>query len=114
MNRTSSGIFCFENGVLRMERERDEREKAACLVLLIPQPQQVVDPLLVGLDMPVQHRAVRRDPQAMRRVVREEPEVRMLLPRRDQPPDAVGEHLRAAPRKRAQADVAQRPQHLLV
>ena len=51
----------LEDGVLRMEGERDEREEAARLVLLVAQAQQVVDPLLVGLDVAVEQRAVRRD-----------------------------------------------------
>ena len=53
-----------------MEGERDERQEAAGLVLLVAQAQQVVDALLVGLDVAVEHRAVRRHPQPVRGVVR--------------------------------------------
>jgi hypothetical protein len=97
-----------------MERERDEGEEAARLVLLLAQPQQVVDALLVRLDVAVQHRAVRRNPQSVRCVMCVEPEVRMLLAGSDQPPDAIREHLGAAAGQRAQTHVAQRAQHLLV
>ncbi len=69
----------LEDRVLGVERERDEGEEAAGLVLLVAQPQQVVDPLLVGLDVAVEHRAVGRDAEAMRGVVRLEPVVRVLL-----------------------------------
>ena len=78
-----------------MERERDEREEAARAVLLVAQAEDVVDPLLVGLDVPVQHRAVRRDPEPMRRVVHVEPDLGRLLARRDEPAHAIGEDLRA-------------------
>ena len=37
----------LEDGVLRVECERNEREEAARLVLQVAQAQQVVDPLLV-------------------------------------------------------------------
>ena len=93
----------LEDGVLRVERERDEREEAAGLVLQVAQAEQVVDPLLVGLDVAVEHRAVRRDAEAVRRAVRLEPDVRMLLAGRDQPAHAVGEDLGAAAGQRAEA-----------
>src|SRR5205823_82910 len=98
----------FEHGVLRMEGERDEREEAARLVLLRPQAEEMVDALLVRLDMAVEHRAMRRDPEAVRRVVDVEPDVRMLLARRHEPAHAVGEDLCAAARQRAEAGVLER------
>ena len=104
----------LEDGVLGMEGERDEGEEAAGLVLLLAQPQEVVDPLLVRLDVAVEHRAVRRDAEPVRRVVREEPEVRVLLARRDQPAHAVGEDLGAAAGERAEPGRLQLAQHLLV
>ena len=82
-----------------MERERDERQEAAGLVLLLAQPQQVVDPFFVRLDVSVQHRAMRRDAEPVRSVVRVEPVVGMLLPRRDQLAHAVGEDLGAPARQ---------------
>ena len=74
----------------------------------------MVDTFLVGLDVAVEHRAVGRDAQAMRRVVRQEPEVRMLLAGRNEPAHAICEHLGAAARQRAEPDIAERAKHLLV
>src|SRR3954451_15774781 len=97
-----------------MERERDESEKPTCAVLLFPQAEQMVDPLLVRLDVPVQHRAMRRDTEPVRRVVHVEPDVGMLLARGDEPPYALGEDLRAAPRQRPEPGVLELAQDLLV
>ena len=74
----------------------------------------MLDALLVGLDVPVEERAVRRHPQPVRGVVDVEPDVRVLLAGRDEPPHAVGEHLRAAARERAETGGLQLAQHLLV
>ena len=104
----------LEDGVLGVERERDEREEAAGLVLLVAQPQQVVDALLVGLDVAVEHRALRRDPQPVRGVVHVEPLVGVLLARRDERAHAVGEDLGAAAGHRVEAGVLQLAQDLLV
>ena len=104
----------LEDGVLGMERERDEGEEAVGLVLLLAQAQQVVDALLVGLDVAVEHRALRRDPHLVRGVVDVEPLVGMLLARRDQVAHAVGEDLGAAAGHRVEAGVLQLAQHLLV
>ncbi len=97
-----------------MEGQRDEGEEAPRPVLLLAEPEDVVDPLLVRLDVPVEHRAVRRDPHAVGRVVDVEPDVRMFLARRDQRPDAVGEDLRAATREGAEPGVLELAQHLFV
>ena len=51
----------LEDRVLRVERERNEGEEAARLVLEVAEAQDVVDALLVGLDVPVEDRAMRRD-----------------------------------------------------
>ena len=83
-------------------------------VLLLAQAKDVVDALLVRLDVPVEHRAVRRDPEAVRGVVHVEPDLGRLLARRDEPPHAVGEDLRAAARKRAEPGRLELAQHLLV
>ncbi len=88
-----------------MEGERDECEEAASLVLLVAQPQHVVDALLVGLDVTVEQRAVRRDTHSVCRVVHVEPLVGMLLAGRDQLAHAVGEDLGAAPGQRAESGV---------
>ena len=51
-------------GVIGLIAPGDERGEAAGLVLQLAQPQQVLEPLLVGLDRPVHHR--RRRAQARR------------------------------------------------
>ena len=83
-------------------------------VLLVAQPEDVVDPLLVRLDVAVEHRAVRRDPEPVRGVVDVEPDLRALLAGRHEPAHAVGEDLGAAARERAQPGVLELAQHLLV
>src|SRR4029453_14755385 len=57
----------------------------------------VVAALLVCLDVAVEHRAVRRDSELVRGVVDVEPDVRVLLPGRDQPAHALPQPLRPAP-----------------
>ena len=104
----------LEDGVLRVERERDEREEAARAVLLLAEAQDVVDALLVRLDVAVEHRAVRRDPEPMRGVVHVEPDVRVLLPGRDERADAVGEDLGPAAGERPEPRLLELAQHLLV
>src|SRR3990170_213441 len=97
-----------------MERERDEGEEAARAVLLLAEPDQVVDALLVRLDMSVEDRAVGRDSELVGGVVDVEPDVRMLLPWSDEPPDPLGEDLRPASGKRPEPAVPELAQHLLV
>ena len=104
----------LEDGVLRVERERDEREEASGLVLLLAQPQQMVDTLLVGLDVSVEHCAVGRDPEPVGSVMRAEPEIGMLLARRDEPADAIREDLRTAAGERPEPDRLELAQHLFV
>src|SRR5919204_4855820 len=104
----------LEDRVLGVERERDEREEPAARVLLRAQPQQVVDPLLVRLDVAVQHRALGRDPEPVCGVVDVEPLVGVLLPGSDQAADAVGEDLGAAAGERPEPRVLQLAEHLLV
>ena len=93
----------LEDGVLGMERERDERQEAAGPVLLVAQAEQMVDPLLIGLDVAVEQRAVRGDAHPVGRVVDVEPDVGMLLARCDEPPHTIGEHLGAAARSAPRA-----------
>ncbi len=78
------------------------------------QPEQMLDPLLVGLDVPVEQRAMGRDPQPVSRVVHVEPLVRMLLAGRDQATHAVREHLRAPAGQRAEPCRLQLAERLLV
>ncbi len=59
--------------VVGMERQRDERLKAAGLVLQLAQPHQVVDAVVIVLDVAVEHRAVRAQAQFMRGAMDVEP-----------------------------------------
>ena len=104
----------LEDGVLRMERERDEREEPAGRILLLAQSQHVVDALFVGLDVTVEQRAMRRDPHLVRGVVNVEPVLGRLLAGRDQLAHARREDLGAAARERTEARVLQDVQHLFV
>src|SRR5262245_58970942 len=45
--------------MLRLKAPRDERGEPAGLVLKIPQPQQMLDPLLQRLNGPIHHRGSR-------------------------------------------------------
>ena len=49
-----------------MERQRDERHEAVGLILQPAQLDQMVDAVLVGLDVAVEHGAVGMQPQLMR------------------------------------------------
>jgi hypothetical protein len=104
----------LEDGVVRVEGERDEGEEAGGLVLELAKAQPVVDPLLVGLDVAVEHRAVRRDPERVRNAVHLQPGLGVLLAGGDEPPDAIGEDLGAAAGQRAEPRVFELAQHLLV
>ena len=104
----------LEDGVLRVERERHEGQEPARLVLQLAQPHEVIDPLLVGLDVVVEHRAVRRQADRVRDPVRLDPDVGVLFARRDDLAHAVGEHLGAAARKRAEPDRLELLEHLEV
>src|ERR1035437_5272386 len=97
-----------------MERERDEREETARLVLLLAEAQKVVDTLLVRLDVPVEHGALRRDAEPVRRVVHVEPVLRRLLAGSDQRTYTVGEDLCAAAGHRTETCVLQNAQDFLV
>ena len=92
----------LEDGVLGVEGERDERDEPAGPVLLLAQAEQVVDALLVGLDVAVEHRAGRAQPHPVRGVVDVEPDVGVLLAGSDERSDPVGEDLGAAAGKRAE------------
>ena len=52
-----------------VEGEGDERLKPAALVLLFAEAQHVVDAMLEGLDVPVEHGGVGLHPEAVRDVV---------------------------------------------
>ena len=100
--------------VVGMERQRNERLKAARLILQRARAQHVIDALFVRLDVAVEHRHVRLHPEAVRRAVNRQPPVRVRLVVADLLPHALGEHLRAAAGQRRKARVHQLAQHLLV
>ena len=100
--------------VVRMKRERDERLKAARLVLQRARAQHVVDSFGRRLDMAVQHRHIRAHAQMVRDAVDREPSIRVRLVVADFPAHALGEDLRAAPRQRIETGGHQLAQHLLV
>ena len=85
--------------VVGVERQRDERLEAARLVLQRAHAQHVIDALLVGLDVAVEHRDVRAHPEPVRRAVDGEPPVGVALVGADLPPHARREHLGAAARQ---------------
>ena len=86
-----------ELGVLGLVAPGDERGEAAGLVLQRAQPQQVLEPLLVGLDRPVHHRRRRAQPGAVRVAHHVEPLVgRRLAVAVQQLAHAVDEDLGAA------------------
>ena len=102
----------LEDGVLGMEGERDEGQEAAGLVLQVAQAHEVVDALLVGLDVAVEHRAVGRHPEPVRAPWTCEPFVGGAPCPAHHAPHAVGEDLRAAARQRAEPGALELGQHL--
>ena len=97
----------------RQERETDEREKPARLILQIAQREQMIHALLERLDMAVEHRRVRADAELVRRPLHGEPLRRRRLVRTETAPHAVGEDLRAAARNGLEPRlIAQAREHL--
>ncbi len=103
----------LDAGLARLECEGDEREEPAGLVLGFPQPEHVHEALLEGLDMPVEHRAVRRDPHPVRGLVNVQPHLRSDLLVEESAADPLGEDLRAAARHGLQPGGLELPQDLL-
>ncbi len=82
---------------VRMKGQRNKGLKAARLVLQGTRPQHVVHTLLSRLDVAVEHRDARAQPQAMRCTMDLEETVRTALVVADLPADTLGENLRAPP-----------------
>ena len=99
--------------VLGVVGERDEGVEAAGLVLQRAQAQQVVDLVLGPLDVAVEHGAVALDAHAVGDAVDLDPLAGVELAVADDLAHLGVEDLGAAARQRAQAGVAQAPQHLL-
>ena len=86
-----------ELGVLRLIAPRDERGEAAGLVLQLAEPEQVLEPLLHGLDRAVHHRRRRAQAGAVRVAHHVEPLVgRRLAVAVQDLADAIDEDLGAA------------------
>src|SRR5665811_271415 len=90
--------------ILRMERQRDEGLEAAGLVLSLPQTDQMVDTLLGGLDVAVEHGRVGPDTTAVRKLVDLEPLLARDLLGAHLVAHAPGQHLGAATGEAPQAD----------
>src|SRR5512144_1503751 len=86
--------------VLGVEGERDEDLEPARLVLQLAEAPHVLDPLVEPLDVAVEHRRVRLDPEAVGGPVDLEPLLRGRLVVADLPAHARREDLRAAARHR--------------
>ena len=105
------GMWC-ERRVVRVERQRDVGHEAVRLVLQLAQPHQVIDAVFVVLDVAVEHRAVRAQPQLVRDARGLDPLVAVDLVVADDAADALVEDLRAAAGQRIHAGVAQAFQRL--
>ncbi len=92
-------------GVLRVERQRDERLEAAGLVLQLAQPQQVVDAVVRLFDVAVEHRAVALEPELVGRAMDVEPVPRVGLVLADLVADLGVENLGPAAGQAAQARI---------
>ncbi len=79
-----------------VERERDEAEEPLRLVLQVADAEEVVDPLLVGLDRPVEHRDVRLHALEVAEARDLEPPLAVDLVRADDVADPLREDLRSA------------------
>ena len=86
-----------------MERQRNERLEAAGLVLQLAQPDQVVDAVLRPLDVAVEHRRVRPQPEFVGLAVDAEPGLGVGLVLADLVADFGMKDLRPAAGQAAQA-----------
>ena len=86
----------IERCIVGMEGQRNKRLEAASLVLQGPQPDQVIDSVLIVLDVAVEHRGIRLQSRQMRLPRRLQPFVAIDLVVADDVPYAVGKDLRAA------------------
>ncbi|HRP46420.1 MAG TPA: hypothetical protein PLT07_02615 [Trueperaceae bacterium] len=78
-------------------------ERNPPVVLLLPEPEHVIEALLERLDVPVEHGGVRRQPEFVRRAVHLQPTLCAYLGPRDALAHAVGEDLGPTTRQRHQA-----------
>jgi hypothetical protein len=102
-----------EGGIVGVECERDEALKPAGLILQLAQGEQVIDPLLSGFDMAVEHRAVRRYAGGVDRSCDLEPTRAVGFVIADFIANPIGEDLSTASRTRVETRVAQARDQLL-
>ena len=86
----------------RLERQGDEGAEAACLVLKIAQPQQVIDTILHGFDVAVEHRRIRRQTLTVCLTHHVEPLIGVGLTLDDAAAGRLGEDLGPAARHRVE------------
>jgi hypothetical protein len=94
--------------------ERDEALKAVRLVLQGAQLEQVIDAVLEGLDVPVEHGAVGAHAEAVRHAVHLQVLRAVGLALRDASAHVLGQDLGAAARHTVEPRSAQTLQHLAV
>ena len=99
-------------GVVGLERPADEGGEAAGLVLELPQPVEVLDPLGERLNVAVHHRGGAPAAELMPLTVNFEPVVSHHLAPGDRPPHPIDEDLATTPRQRAQAGPGEPLEHL--
>ena len=100
--------------VVGVERQGDERLEPAGLVLQGPRPQHVVDALVGGLDVPVEHGHVRAHAEPVRGPVDVQVAVGAAFVVANLAADALREHLGPSARQRVEPGLHQFAQHLLV
>jgi hypothetical protein len=100
--------------VVGVKGERDKCLESPRLVLQVAHTLHMVDTLLHGLDVAIEHRHVRPHPEAVRGAMDGEKAVGPTLVVADLSPDSRGKNLRAATRQRVEAGVHQLADHLLI
>jgi hypothetical protein len=95
-----------------MVGERDVGQETGSIILQRPQGAEVLDTILGGLDVSVQHRAVGRNAEAVGYPVHPEPFFSGKLPLRDGGPNGGAEHLRSPAGQAGESRLLQGEQHL--
>src|SRR4051812_27152602 len=93
----------LQDGVLRLKRPANEGRESTALVLLVPQPPEMLDPVLDRFDMAEHHRGARFQTELVRRLHHFKPRVGIAFQRGDPVADPVDQNLPATPWKRAEA-----------
>src|ERR1700686_2108285 len=90
----------LQRRVRRMERQRNKSLEAPSLILQSAQFEQVIDAICIVLDVPVQHRGIRFQPNLMRHPRRIEPLIAVNLVIANNMPHPVSKNFRPATRQR--------------